>query len=193
MESTKLSRVAKKLFSNIEFDEEEKLLYEIRKHPFGLFIIYVTGFFVSAVIFIALVFGSVALKDDSLGLGAQSGALQTGMIILGAILTLLALGATAVGAYLYESNVVIVTSEKIAQVLYRNIFDRKISQLSVGDVQDVTVSQKGLFARLFNYGTLVIETAGEQSNYTFTFTPNPYQAAKIIVGSHEQNLKQYGN
>ena len=87
----------------------------------------------------------------------------------------------------------LVTSDKIAQVLYRTIFDRKISQLSIGDVQDVTVTQRGVLARMFNYGTIVIETAGEQQNYTFTFVPDPYMCGKAIVGAHEENLKQYGN
>jgi len=74
-------------------------------------------------------------------------------------------------------------------MLYKTIFDRKISQLGIGDVQDVTVTQKGIFARIFNYGTLVIETAGEQVNYIFTYTPRPYETAKQIVGSHENIVK----
>ncbi|MCA9344118.1 PH domain-containing protein, partial [Candidatus Saccharibacteria bacterium] len=72
-------------------------------------------------------------------------------------------------------------------------FNRKISQLSIGDVQDVTVTQKGVLAHLFNYGTLVIETAGEQQNYLFTYIPDPYKHSKLIVGAHEKNLVQYGN
>jgi uncharacterized membrane protein YdbT with pleckstrin-like domain len=113
--------------------------------------------------------------------------------ILGGIVAIAALVMTAIGAYLYQSNVIFVTSEKIAQVLYKNIIDRKISQLSIGDIQDVTVSQNGIFSRLFHYGTLVIETAGEQQNYTFTFVPNPYEVSQAIVGAHERNLRMYGN
>jgi hypothetical protein len=100
---------------------------------------------------------------------------------------------TGIGAYLYISNVILVTSEKLAQVLYKSIFNRKISQLSIGDVQDVTVNQVGLTARLFNYGTIIIETAGEQDNYDFTYVPDPYKKSKLIVGSHEVNLTKYGN
>lgn len=193
MDPAKLSSVGKKLFSVIEFDSDEKLYHEIRKHPFGLFIIYLTGFFVAGLVFAAFVLGSLFLEGDPLELGFDAGGFQPAIVTIGVILTFLALAATAIGAYLYQSNVVLVTSEKLAQVLYRNIFDRKISQLSIGDVQDVTVNQKGIFARIFDYGTLVVETAGEQQNYTFTFTPKPYESSKAIVNAHEENLKLHGN
>ena len=194
MEPSKLSSVARRLFESIEFDQDEKLISEIRKHPFGLFVVYFTGMVVTASLFIIfIILPSFVLNNDAVSESVNTSNLNTILAIIGGILTLLSLVVTAIGAYLYQSNVVLVTSEKIAQVLYRSIFDRKISQLSIGDVQDVTVTKKGILANLFNYGTLVIETAGEQQNYTFTFTPDPYENAKKIVGAHEENLKRFGN
>lgn len=98
-----------------------------------------------------------------------------------------------IAAVIYNNSVVFVTSEKIVQVLYISLFNRKISQLGIGDVQDVTVQQVGIFPRIFNYGTLVVETAGEQQNYTFTYTPRPYESAKAIVGAHEKDVAAHGN
>lgn len=193
MEISKLSARAKKFFEMIEFDSDEQMICEIRKHPFGLAVIYGTGIFVGFTAFLLLVVGSLFLGNDALGIGSASKSTQVGIILFGGVLTILIALATLIGAYLYKSNVVLVTSEKIAQVLYRTIFDRKISQLSIGDVHDVTVTQKGVFARMFNYGTLTIETAGEQANFTFTFTPQPYERAKDIVGAHERNVAQFGN
>lgn len=193
MQISNLSTRAKKFFDMIEFDENEQLVWEIRKHPFGLFIIYFSGAAISAIIFTFLVLGPMLFSKDFLGLGIELGAVRPIMIGIGFLLTVGGLVGTAIGAYLYQANVVIITSEKIAQLLYTSLFDRKISQLSIGDVQDVSVQQKGIFARMFNYGTLVVETAGEQNNYTFTYTPQPYETGKAIVGSHEENLKTYGN
>jgi hypothetical protein len=192
MEVTKLSAIGRRLFEVIEFDENEKLIYEIRKDPFGLFVVYFTGLFVAGAIFLLLVIGPTLLSGDS-SAGFNLTNLRVLSALLGGVLTILAIIGTAIGAYLYQSNVVLVTSEKLAQVLYKTIFDRKISQLSIGDVQDVTVTQTGIFARIFDYGTLIVETAGEQQNYLFTYTPEPYKAAKAIVGAHETNLKEFGN
>jgi hypothetical protein len=193
MEEHTLSAVGRRLFKIIEFDKDEQLIYEIRKDPFGLFVVYLTGLFVAVAIFLLLVIGPTLLGSDPTDTGFNTTNIKVVLALGGGLLTILTIIGTAIGAYLYQSNVVLVTSEKLAQVLYRTIFDRKISQLSIGDVQDVTVSQTGILARMFDYGTLVVETSGEQSNYMFTYTPKPYEAAKAIIYAHEENLKKFGN
>lgn len=193
MDPKDLSSVGRKHLHLIELDENEQIVYEIRKHHFGLVGVYAIGFLVTIALAVAVI-GLLYLFDgDQVGIGSDLSFLRPIVGLLGIIFTVASLIMTGVAAYLYESNVVYVTTDKLAQVLYKTIFNRKISQLSIGDIQDVTTNQKGLFAHLFNYGTLVVETAGEQSNYTFTYTPHPYEATRAIVNAHEENLKKYGN
>lgn len=193
MDPNSLSHIGKNLFKLIEFDADERLIWEVRKHPVGLFIIYASGTIIALLMFVIFVVGGVSAGENFLDLGIDISGYRAVLILIGLVLAILAIGVTAIAGYLYKNNVMLVTSDKIAQVLYRTLFDRKISQLSIGDVQDVTVTQKGVLARMFNYGTVVIETAGEQQNYTFTFVPDPYMCSKAIVGAHEENLKSYGN
>lgn len=187
-----LSPVGKKYFRLIEFDDEEHLALEIRKHFFGLFIIFLTGFFVMIITLAISIIVTFGARSSDL-VGAQAASYSSIALLVGLLLLILEAVSMLIGVYLYRSNVVFITNQKIAQVLYQTIFNRKISQLNIGDVQDVTVTQKGLFAHLFNYGTLVIETAGEQQNYTFTYVPDPYQSAKVIIGLHEKNIAKFGN
>jgi hypothetical protein len=184
-----LSGVGKKYFNLIEFDDEEVLLAEIRKHPFGLFIILATGMLIAIVLFAAVT--AIASSDflSSLGFGN----LNAVVVFAGFLLSIFVIAITLVNAHLYRNNVVFVTNEKLAQVLFITLFNRKISQLSIGDVQDVTVQQNGFLPNMVGYGTLVVETAGEQQNYTFSFVPKPYETSKIVINAHESNLKQYGN
>lgn len=193
LDPAKLSHRGRSFFKMIEFDADEHLIGEIKKHPFGLFIIFLTGGLVSLVLMLILMVAPLLINEDPIGLGIDIISIRSILVAIGFLLTTLAIVMTGIAAYLYQSNVVIITSEKITQLMYLTIFNRKISQLSIGDVQDVTVTQIGIFSRIFNYGTLVIETAGEQQNYNFSFTPMPYETAKLIVGSHEENLKRYGN
>lgn len=190
---SRLSSIGQRFFKFIEFDDNERLVGEIRKHPFGLLVIDIVGFSITALL--AIIPISLALNLDTFDLGGSpnSSAISGLLIFVGVLLATLSIIATLISAMLYRNNVIYVTSDKIAQVLYTSLFNRKMSQLSIGDVQDVTVTQKGIFARIFNYGTLVIETAGEQQNYTFNYVPDPYQSARLIVGAHEENLKEYGN
>lgn len=190
--ATRLSNEGRKYFNFIEFDANEELVTEIRKHPFGLLLIFMTGAFVIVSLMIIAVVVASADLTGLLGAGMASGfrpiaLFATLLLIVGAAVM------TFIAAFLFRSNVIFVTSEKIAQVVYVSLFNRKISQLSIGDLQDVTVTQKGILAHLFNYGTLVVETAGEQQNYTFSYVPDPYQSSKMIVGAHEKNLVAHGN
>lgn len=197
MQVSELSTTGQKHLHLIECDENEEVMYEIRKHPIGLIGIYFFGIFLALAILGVTIAANYFLNSDNAGINGELGTdlsfLKPIIAVMGGLLSIASLIMTAIAAYLYRSNVVYVTSEKIAQVLYKNIFNRKISQLSIGDVQDVTTNQSGLFSRAFNYGTLVIETAGEQSNYTFSLTPKPYEASTAIVRAHEENLKKYGN
>jgi len=193
MDPKHLSTPARQAYKLIELDEDEKLLFEVRKHWFGLFQIYFVGTFITAMM-LAIAMGAAALTPETeFGTGTDFTAVRMPVILICFLLALLSTIITAIAAYLYRSNVVLITTEKVVQVLNPSLFNRKISQLSIGDVQDVSVHQKGIFPHAFNYGTVVIETAGEQQNYTFTYTPAPYDASKIIVGAHEENLKLYGN
>lgn len=195
MNPSQLSPSARQVFKLIEFDQDERLHAEIRKHWFGLFLIYFMGTFVTVALLTIAVVTSVikAPGNSQMNAGLDFDSMRMPVILICFLLAVFSTVVTAIAAYLYKSNVILVTSEKLAQLLNPALFNRKISQLSIGDVQDVSVHQRGIFPHTFNYGTIVIETAGEQQNYMFTFAPDPYSAAKIIVNSHEENLKLHGN
>ncbi len=191
-ERRKLSSFGQKFFELIEFDEDETIICEIRKHPIGMFFIYVMGIGIAAILFGIATAISYFIPED-VGAGVNVDLLRAGILVLGIILAGFSLVTMFIGIYIYRASVLFVTSEKIAQVLYKTIFNRKISQISLGEIQDVTVTQNGFIPRVFNFGTLVVETAGEQNNYLFEYVPFPYQCAKDIVGAHEASIKQYGN
>jgi uncharacterized membrane protein YdbT with pleckstrin-like domain len=189
--SARLSSVGRRFFDLIEFDDNEELVKEIRKHPFGLVLIEVIGFLIAAIVMVAGLLLSSNWGADVIGESVSSA--RPIILVVTFILSALIVIITIISSVIYRSNVIFVTTEKIAQVIYTSIISRKISQLSIGDVQDVSVAQNGIIARLFNYGTLTIETAGEQQNYTFTYVPDPYESSQSIVYAHEENMKRYGN
>lgn len=195
MDPNQLTAPGKKFFDRIEFDQDEQLIKEVTKDPFGLFMIYLSGTLVTVLIFSLFVIGGsfFSFESTTVDTGIDNSSFQSLMVVIGLFLTVFSLVITAVVAYLYKNSIMLVTSEKVVQQLYIALFNRKISQLSIADVQDVTVRQQGIFAHIFNYGTLTIESAGEQSNYSFTFTPDPYQVAKDLVGSHEADVAKHGN
>jgi hypothetical protein len=191
--TAKLSPVGQKVFKYVEFDDDEELLAEIRKHPIGLVFIWLTGFLVTA----AIVASTLVLGLSLQSLGGEavdsSGTFRTLIIAIGLLIGVLSLIITVVVAILYQSNVVFVTNEKIAEVMYVSIFNRRVLQLGIGNVEDATVVQKGILPRLFNYGNLLTETAGELPNPAFTYVPNPNGYSKLIIQAHENYVEKYGN
>lgn len=195
MTPEQLSPVGKKLLQNIEFDQNEQIFLEVRKHPIGLIMTYIIGTFATTVVFGLLVLLPLSYDFSTVGadVGFTGESMRAILIAVGLFMTLFSVIITAVAAFIYSQNVLLVTSEKIAQQLYLSLFSKKISQLSIADVQDSTVIQNGIFPHLFNYGTVIIETAGEQRNYNFTFAPSPYDVSKALTGAHEADVAKHGN
>ena len=71
------------------------------------------------------------------------------------------------------------------------LFTRQVSQLNLAKVQDVSADQIGVFAHMFNYGTLEVETAGEAANFKFLYTPDAGRVSKLIIEAH-QNYVGHG-
>ena len=90
----------------------------------------------------------------------------------------------------YRQNRLIVSDRNITQILQAGLFNRKISQLNLVNVEDVTSVQKGLFATMFGFGVLKIETAGERVNFEYTYCPKSNYYAKVILNAREKILGQ---
>ncbi len=189
-----MSPIGRRLFKFIEFDPDEELIAEIRKHPIGYIAIGVVGSLIAIIVFLAA--AVLAANLDKLNPNTVDGvstALKTIIIAGGTALTALILVVTIIGIILYRLNVIYVTNEKIAEVAYISLFNRKITQLGLGQVEDVTDRKRGIFAYIFNYGTLIVETAGERENATFSTVPNPNYYSQKIIQAHEQNIREHGN
>lgn len=89
-------------------------------------------------------------------------------------------------------NVYIVTSERILDYDYSPFGRYNVSEASLKNIEDVTQRQIGVFPNIFNYGDIVIQTAGERTKFFFEKTPNPsYLRDKIsdladILKTNEQ-------
>jgi len=177
-----------------EFDETEKLLGEIPRSHIGLLFIFFNGLMLGVVLLV-LQFYAVRYEDSTqemfnLRADMDLAGLITGLVLL--IIVLILAGSLA-AAYIYINSYIILTDQKLVLISTKGIFARRISQLSIGDIQDVTVDQNSFLSRIFNYGNINIETSGEQANFTFSLAHDPNQNGKYIVDAHEQNLKMYGN
>jgi hypothetical protein len=184
-----LSPLGRRLFKYVEFDEDETILAEVHKHPIGVIGIWLTGGFITAAILIVAIMTLSSSLLSSLGLNLSSTAMGGIIIAIVAVLVISMFVGTVIAAFIYKSSTIFVTSDKISEVVYKSIFNRVVTQSGIGNIQDVTVTQKGVLPRLFHYGNLLIETAGETVSPQFTYVPHPHSISRTVIQAHEDYVE----
>ena len=89
-------------------------------------------------------------------------------------------------AYMFEKflswffNVNIITDRRVVDVDFTNLIYREITDANLNKIQDVTVSMGGVFRSMFNFGTILVQTAGEKNFIEFVDIPKPDTVAGIL-------------
>ncbi len=159
----------------------ERVICEIRRHPIGLVGVYsmtalVTGVLV-AIAILTPYYATFLNGQQRLGV-----VLATGLAIVISLLF------TYISVYIYKANRWIVTSDSVTQIAQTGLFNQQTSQLSLANLEDVTVDQDGILQTVFGYGNLVVESAGERSKFVFPYCPNPHEYAKKVIAAHEEYI-----
>lgn len=86
-------------------------------------------------------------------------------------------------------NVFVITEERVIDIDFYNLLDKKISEAKIGMIQDVTALVEGVSQTMFNYGTVLIQTASEIPVIKIEKIPNPNLVLKVLQqmrGEEEQ-------
>lgn len=83
--------------------------------------------------------------------------------------------------FVFSFNVFIITDQRIIDVDQRGFFDRIVSETTYEKIQDVSFRIKGMMQTILHYGSVVIQTAGNQANIELHGVKDPEQIHQIIV------------
>lgn len=187
-----LAGVPPEFMNLFEHDPNEVIYMQALRHPIGVIGIYAMG---GVAVLLTVVLYAFLLQDGSMteGLGIDS----TSAKAVGSLVTLLilaiTLGITFLAAYVYKKSRMILTNQKVVLIQYHSLIAREVSQINIGEVEDVNVSQPNLIDRIFKTGRITIETAGEQNNYVLGGVEKPYEFARKTIQMHEGSIVDYGN
>lgn len=155
----------------------EQIICEVKRHPIGLLGIYVAA----GIILILLAVGAFVILPGVVSAADQKQAMAVTTVMF-LLLTVLIVVFVFIANIVYWGNRWVVTSDSITQMHQTSLFSKQSAQLSLGNLEDVTTEQNGIFPHIFNFGTIKAETAGERSKFMLTFCPNPdYYAQKILA------------
>lgn len=169
-----------------ELNDDEHLVMVIKKHPIGL-----VGIYLEMAVGVGALIAMVLL--GILNFFADGTHLSKGLILAGSVFIISALVFfLLLAVVVYRKSQLLVTDKGVVQILQKAPFNRSISRLSMANVEDVSVEQKGILASLFGYGTLTIQTAGQEDNFIFAMCPNPDFYANQIIDTRQQYVRTYG-
>jgi hypothetical protein len=86
----------------------------------------------------------------------------------------------------------IVTDRKFVDIEQKTLFHRQVSTLTLEKVQDVTVQVDGIFATWLDFGTVTVQTAGQEREFVIHGIRRPYKFKEILLCSCQELAKKEG-
>jgi hypothetical protein len=109
----------------------------------------------------------------------------------------LAFGMIAKTFLIWFFNVYIITDERVIDVDFTSMISHDVSSAKIENIEDVTASTAGPLAAVFDYGTILIQTAGEKTVFEFGNVPQPSKVTKLlnelILEEERENLAGRAN
>ncbi len=90
--------------------------------------------------------------------------------------------------FIYLLNIWVVTNHRVIDSEQHSFFSHRISELGIGDIQDVTVTIKGFNETMFRFGDIEVQTAAEEIRFKFKSIPEPEKVKDVIMRAHRDFL-----
>lgn len=158
---------------NFEAQEAgEKVVLLLRRH----WVTNLPWIFVGGLMFLAPPF--ISLASSLLNLPFQ---LPLGTVFVAqAFWYLLSFGYLFVNFLIWYFNAYLVTNHRIVDIDFHSLTYKEISATELEKVQDITFRVGGAIRHIFDYGDVLIQTAGTAPNFDFLAVPKPAFVADKI-------------
>ena len=114
-------------------------------------------------------------------------AIPASYIVIGTLFWYLAAAGYIIVNFLHwYFNIYIVTNHRIVDIDFVQLLFKRFSEARLSRIQDVSYQTSGVFAAIFNFGDVHIQTAGELPNFEFGSVPRP----DTVVTTISELIKQ---
>lgn len=119
------------------------------------------------------------------------GLIDKGWFWIVIVVALLVTGCVAfVHWFNWRYDLYVITDRRVVDSTRLFPLKKRLAEAQLDRVQDTSYEKNGLFANLFNYGSIVIQTAGEADNFVWNGMPDPVRAQAIVREAVERHLQQ---
>ena len=160
-------------------EPDEHLVSTVYRHPIGIIGVYVE--MVAGVgVIVVLVVLALAGTFGNIASSLKPWLALAGLLLAGFIVMIL-----SISVYVYRKSRLLIADKSIVSTVQNSLFSRKVARLSMASVEDVTCDQNGMLQNMLNYGTLTIQTAGQEDNFIFPYCPKPNDVADQILEARQ--------
>lgn len=177
-------------YPRLTLSKEEYVIEAVRRHPIGLFFIWLfVGVMAVVILSLLSLYGINHAQIEA----AFAGMLTLPSAIDVAPLVFIGLAFMALGGIIativYQGNRFYLTNEAVFQYLQTGLLTTKTQVINLINVEDASHDQVGILQQLFNYGTLRLSTQGEETIYRFLFVANPGRIVGLVNDAVENAIR----
>lgn len=170
----------------VEVLPDEKIILGIRKHWF-VFLMEMFGIFLAAIVpficapFLKNIFGAQITEigqanyENILVFAAGAWLLIIVMIIYIAMTN-------------YYLDILIVTNKRLIDIDQLGLFARDVATMPLHNLEDVKIQELGIFATMFRFGSLQIQTAAETKEIVIKGLRHPERAKDLIMRAYQEAI-----
>lgn len=164
--------------------KDEKIIFEVRRHWFLLFL--------RVILIVFLAFVPLILFGLTKALYGYSPSTEISGLLsfLYSIWVLFMWMLLFVAWTDYYFDVWFVTNKRIIDIEQKGLFWRDIASLNFEKVQDVKTDVRGIFPTLLGYGYIYIQTAGEAREFAFRGAARPNYVRRKILKLYQEKLEE---
>lgn len=93
---------------------------------------------------------------------------------------------------MYTLDYWIITNERVVNNVQHGFFNRKIAELSIHMIQDISVKLVGLIPTTLNFGSVTVQTAAEKGHFLLEDVPKPQMVKDKIMEIIEKTEDELG-
>lgn len=165
--------------------DNEKIYLILREHPILIsfrlfFILFLVGLGIVGQVFLPRLL-PFELTDTAAGVTTLLFSIYYLGLLLGALLVIV----------FYYLSLQIITDMRMVDVDQHGLFGRKVTEIQIENVEEVTSHATGFLATIFTFGNVLVQTSGSVAEFEFNHVAHPEQVKKLILDLYEQRRKAH--
>ncbi len=107
---------------------------------------------------------------------------------VGGFVVFLIIGVVLVirGLYVWRNNILVVTTQRVIDIDQHGFFERNVAEATYDKIQDVRYTVKGMWPTIFRFGSIVLQTAGNNTNLELEDVQRPVELQQLITDVQRQ-------